>query len=334
MKPEQLKNFLMFAISNGEPVLITGAPGIGKSDIVAQAAAENGAQLIISHPVVSDPTDFKGLPFPDKNGREAHFLPFGELNELIHAESPAVYFLDDLGQATPAVQAAAMQLILARRVNGFKVADCVTFVAATNRREDMAAVSGILEPVKSRFSSIIELEIDADDWIMWALKNAMPTSLVAFIRFRPETLNNFKPTRDMKNSPCPRTVAAVGRLQNKGLMAELEYEVFKGAAGEAFAVEYTAFLKVYRSLPDITQVILDPLHTPVSDDPATCYAIAGALASKMTEASIEPIVRYIERMPVEYGALCVKDAVNRDNTLMYTRAYIEWATKYFNQNIS
>jgi hypothetical protein len=334
MTPSKLNSFLIFAVTNGEPVLITGAPGIGKSDIVAQAAQAAGAELIISHPVVSDPTDFKGLPFPGENGKEAHFLPFGELNALITAKEPTVYFLDDLGQATPAVQAAAMQLILARRVNGFQISDRVTFIAATNRREDMAGVAGILEPVKSRFCSIIELEVNADDWVDWALKNSMPTPLIAFIRFRPELLSAFKPSRDMKNTSCPRTITAVGRLQNRGLLAELEYEVFKGAAGDAFAIEYIAFLKLYRELPNINQVILDPLHAPVSIDPATCYAISGALAAKMTEATIEPIIKYIERMPPEYGAICIKDATARDGALMNTRAYIAWATQFFNQNLS
>ncbi len=66
-------------------------------------------------------------------------------------------FIDDLGQATPAVQAAAMQLILARTLNGHRVSDHVVFIAATNRRTDRAGVSGILEPVKSRFATLVEL---------------------------------------------------------------------------------------------------------------------------------------------------------------------------------
>ena len=113
-------------------MLITGAPGTGKSDIVDQATREAGAELIISHPVTSDPTDFKGLGALVDG--EAKFLPFDQLKDLITATRPTVFFLDDLGQAPPAVQAAAMQLILARRVNGHKVSDAVTFIAATNRK--------------------------------------------------------------------------------------------------------------------------------------------------------------------------------------------------------
>src|SRR5512146_1594126 len=150
--PSQLQELLSAAIPAREPVLVTGAPGVGKSDIVSQAATAAGAELILSRPAVSDPTDFKGLPWPDKDANSANFLPFGDFHRALNAAVPTVWFLDDLGQSSPAVQAAAMQLLLARRVNGHILPDTVTFVAATNRRTDRAGVSGILEPVKSRFA--------------------------------------------------------------------------------------------------------------------------------------------------------------------------------------
>jgi len=226
MKPSQLQAFLKVAIKEKMPVLVKGAPGIGKSDIVTQVTEELKCDLIIEHPVVSDPTDFKGLPFP--KGEEADFLPFGSLKQIIETNKPTVFFLDDLGQAPPAVQAACMQLILARKINGHKVSDQVTFIAATNRRIDQAGVQGLLEPVKSRFVSIIELTPDLEDWCKWALENNMPPELVAFIRFRPNLLFDFTPTKDLVNSSCPRTVANVGKLINMGIPKELEYELFTG----------------------------------------------------------------------------------------------------------
>ena len=241
MKPKELQRFLAFAFNKGESVLIKGKPGIGKSDIVAQACADAGCELIISHPVVSDPTDYKGMPFVD--GKEAKFLPFNELNRLINASVPTVFFLDDLGQASPSVQAACMQLLLARRINEFKVSDHITFVAATNRKEDKAGVSGILEPVKSRFASIVELNVNTEDWCEWAVNNGMPHELISFLRFRPDMLDKETvPSKDIVNTHSPRTVASLGRLQNKGLPVDLRYEVFKGATGEGFAVEYLPIL--------------------------------------------------------------------------------------------
>lgn len=209
MTPSELQELLALAIPNRFPTLVTGAPGIGKSDIIAQATKDAGAELIITHPVVSDPTDYKGLPFASSG--EAHFLPFADLKRLIDAKVPTNFFIDDFGQAPSAVQAAIMQLLLARRVNDHKVSDFVTFTSATNRKQDRAAVAGILEPVKSRFMTIVELECSTDDWVRWALTNGMPIELIAFIRYRPDLLHNFEPSKDLVNTPSPRTVAAVGK---------------------------------------------------------------------------------------------------------------------------
>ncbi len=325
MRPTNIARYLAFAIENNFPVLVKGKPGIGKSDIVSQAATDANADLIISHPVVSDPTDYKGLPFPTQNGT-AEFLPFGELNQLIHAEKKTVFFLDDLGQALPSVQAACMQLLLARQINGHRISDLVTILAATNRREDRAGVSGLLEPVKSRFASIVELEVDTEDWVKWAIANDMPTELIAFIRFRPQLLDNFEPSREIQNSPSPRTVAYVGKQQMAGLPEIFEFEAFKGAAGKGFAIEYKAFLKMFRELPSMDEIIFNPSSALVPGEPGAIYAISTALAQKMTDQNINPICQYLERLPFEYSVACMKDALARNRAIAQTKTFIKWSS--------
>lgn len=327
MKPTQLVKFLQFAIPKRFNVLIKGKPGIGKSDIVAQAAEQAGAELIIAHPVVSDPTDFKGLPFAQADGT-ADFLPFGELKKLINAKTPTVFFLDDLGQAPPSVQAAVMQLLLARRVNGHKVSDKVSFIAATNRREDKAGVQGLLEPVKSRFASIVELDVNNVDWLKWAAANDMPVELQSFMRFRPDLLDKAEPTKDIINSPSPRTIAAVGRMQNEGLDREIEFEVIKGAVGEGFALEYNAFLKLFRELPDLDGIIANPKNAIVPTDPGTQYALSGALGHRMDEKTIAPIMEYIDRLPKDVSVATVKIGTGgKKEKLQDTKAFTNWAVK-------
>ncbi len=326
MKPSQLAALLAATIPNKAPVLITGAPGVGKSDIVAQAAKATGADLIIEHPVVSDPTDYKGLPFAVDG--KADFLPFGNLSQIIAADHLTVYFLDDLGQAPPSVQAACMQLLLARRINGHHVSDHVAFVAATNRRADRAGVSGLLEPVKSRFATIVNVGPDLDDWVKWALGAGLPTELIAFVRFRPGLLFDFKPSADLVNSPCPRTVANVGRMMQIKLPRELEYEVYAGAAGEGFAAEFLGFLKIFRNLPNPDLILMNPEAGEVPTDPATLYALCGALSRKASDNTIDRLARYYNRLPAEFSVLAMRDSVQIAQSVVNSRAYIEWATKH------
>lgn len=328
MRAKQMKEAVKFAVKHKYPLLLKGAPGIGKTDIVTQACIETDTELIISHPVVSDPTDFKGLPFPVKGEHKATFLPFGDLLRLIDADKPTVFFLDDLGQASASVQAAAMQLLLARRINGHKVSDQVIFLAATNRRQDRAAVQGILEPVKSRFASILELEVNTDDWVEWAIENDLPVELIAFIRFRPNLLHDFKPTGDIVNTPNPRTVAYVGRMMKAGLSDSISYEMISGAAGEGFAAEFIGFLKIYRDLPDIEKLIADPDNTDVPTEPSMLFAVCGALSAKANKKNFANIIRYTDRLPAEFQVLLVKDAVKRNKALADTKVFSAWAVKH------
>jgi len=325
MKASQLIDFLQFSLQNNLPVLIKGSPGCGKSDIATQAVMNLNYNLIVSHPVVADPTDYKGLPFAVDG--KAEFLPFGDLEILINAQEPTVYFLDDLGQAPPAVQAACMQLLLARRINGHKCSDHVRFIAATNRREDRAGVTGMLEPVKSRFASIVELEVNTDDWVKWALTHEMPTELISFVQFRPELLNKFEPSKDMTNSPCPRTVAFVGKMMNAGLPQSVHFEAVKGACGESFAVEFSAFLTIYLNLPSVQQALLNPTTTQVPDILSAQYAMAGAMADKITNTTIGAALQYLNRMPAEFTIVALKNASIKTPSICATREFIDWASK-------
>ena len=188
LSPARLTQLLAIYIPKRLPVLITGRPGIGKSDIVEAATEEAEHDLLISHPVVEDPTDSKGLPFPSADGTHARFLPFGDLERALSATRPLVWFFDDLGQASPAVQAAKMQLLLARRIGEHQLPDCVTFVAATNRRSDNAGVTGILDPLISRFAAVVELQGTGDVRTAWGVRPDVTPPLLAFVRLRPDLL--------------------------------------------------------------------------------------------------------------------------------------------------
>ncbi|MFY9327091.1 MAG: AAA family ATPase, partial [Georgfuchsia sp.] len=315
-------------IQGGLPTLIVGAPGVGKSDLVAQAAKAANADLIISHPAVSDPTDAKGLPWPGKDGEHATFLPFGELAQALKATSRTVWFLDDLGQATAAVQASFMQLILARRVNGHLLPDAVTFVAATNRRGDKAGVNGILEPVKSRFKSIVELAPALEDWCHWAINAGVPAELIAFLRFRPELLHSFIPSADMENTPSPRTWHAVSDLMTKTKLAQhtaLLFPAVAGAVGEGAAIEFVSFLKTFRNLVSPDAILMAPDSAAIPEEPSALYAVSGALAHRATEANFDRVIKYLSRLKAagfeEFAAYCFQDALTKTPAIANSPAF-------------
>lgn len=322
----QLNALLTAYVPQRLPVLITGRPGIGKSDIVAQVAATLDHDLLISHPVVEDPTDSKGLPFAAADGKSARFLPFGDLERALQPrERPLIWFLDDLGQASPAVQAAKMQLLLARRIGEHRLPDHVTFLAATNRRNDNAGVSGILDPLISRFATVVELEATIEEWTAWAVANNVKPELIAFLRFRPDLLSVQKTSRDIEATPSPRSWGFVAKAMGV-VPKELEQISYAGAVGEGPATELMAFVEIYRELPSPAAVLAAPDVAPIPEKPSALYAISAALAMYANESNFERVVTYMERLIGadlnEFAALLVTDALRKTPGIANTHAFI------------
>lgn len=318
---------LKLAIASRLPILLKGAPGVGKSDLVESVANAMGYDIILSHPVVAEPTDAKGLPFPSKDGTSASFLPYGDLAKALTATKPTIWFLDDLGQASPAVQASFMQLLLARQIGEHKLPDCVTFVAATNRKKDRAGVSGLLEPVKSRFATIVELEPSLEGWLDWAMDADMPGEITAFLRFRPDLLCKPAPSSDLVNAPSPRTWTNLGRLMMTGqLDADIEVETATGAIGAEATTEFVQFLRVWRELPSPDAVLLNPEKAPIPEAPSTLYALTSALAHLTTKENFSRVMAYAKRLldakKGEFSAMLLSDASRRCPAVKETSAYV------------
>lgn len=338
MRPTELTTFLATTIKAGLPVCIVSGPGLGKSDIVSQVTASLGYDLILSHPAVEDPTDAKGIPWGGSDGT-IDFRPVGQIKKVLAATKPTVWFLDDFGQASPATQASYMQWLLARECAGHVLPSCVVIVVATNRRTDRAGVSGILEPVKSRFAAIVELEANIDDFCTWAFTQEHFTAEdVAFLRFKTDLFNAFAPSADLTNSPTPRTWSNAAKIMQLGLSPALELAGVAGAVGEGAASERMAFRRMYADLPAIDGILLDPESSDIPKSPATLYAVVTTLGIRATPKNFGRIARYAERLTEashgEFAALLLRDAVRRDPAIMQTSAFVKLASGELGQLIA
>ena len=338
MNADKLTRAAVFMIKNKLNLLVVGAPGVAKTAVLEQAAKSENQELIVFHPVISDPTDFKGMPaimkVPDDAGAEtkflAQFVPFDSLKRLLTADKPTVAFADDLGQAPPMVQAAWMQLVLARKLDDKIVSDEITFVSASNRKEDKAGVSGILEPLKSRFASIIELIVDKDIWLTWTRSNGIHPYVRAFIQTRGiDMLSSFVASNDMTNSPSPRTVEHVSKIMWGKPDADLRPTLIAGAAGGAFATEFEAFIRVVKNLPKIKAIIEFPEKCPVPSDAdvSAQYAIVESMLDNTSLKVIKPFLTYISRFKPEFQQWFTSQLKIIKPECIKTAAFSTWAAK-------
>ena len=110
--PNEAKSAIEHCIKLQRPLMMWGAPGIGKSDIVKQVADSQKREVIDIRLPLWEPTDIKGIPY--YNSKENNMVWASPAELPTDPKSNAIVFLDELNSAAPAVQAAAYQLILNR----------------------------------------------------------------------------------------------------------------------------------------------------------------------------------------------------------------------------
>ena len=202
----------------------------------------------------------------------------------------------------------------------------VTFLAATNRRNDNAGVTGILDPVISRFATVVELVPTIDDWTAWAVRAGIPPALIAFLRFRPDLLSVQKTSRDIENTPSPRSWGFVAKTMDVVPKAPRTHLV----RGVGWRGRCNGARQLPADLPRTAVPGRDSSRSPIRrrfpTTPAALYAIATALAAHATEANFDRVVIYIDRLIEwgisEFGALLVRDALRRTPTIANSYAFI------------
>ena len=96
------------------PVMLWGAPGVGKSQMVAQVAEKQNTPLIDIRLSQMEPSDLRGIPFKVDNSVE-WAVPAMLPNAKRHGQK-GILFLDEITSAPPCVSASAYQLILDRKL--------------------------------------------------------------------------------------------------------------------------------------------------------------------------------------------------------------------------
>jgi MoxR-like ATPase len=317
MKSSAISNALRVLVNARQPAFLWGGPGIGKSAVIRQLAAALNMPLRDVRALLLDPVDLRGLPFLGSDGRSKWATP-----EFLPQDGSGILFLDELNAAPAMVQASCYQLVLDRKLGEYTLPAGWSIIAAGNRDSDRAVTTRMPSPLRNRFVHL-EFEVDMQEWSEWAIQAGVRPEVIAFLRFRAELLNAFD--RDAHAFPSPRSWEFVSRILESQPEPSIEHELFAGAVGSGAATEFSAFLQMFRELPNIDAILVNPHQEPVPENAAAQYAVASALAHRASDTNFDRICVYLDRMPTEFCVLCVRDASLREPAIRHTAAYTKWA---------
>jgi hypothetical protein len=311
-----------FQVDGGNAVVpfILGAPGGGKSacarDIVQSLGIENVVEFTAS---LRDPVDVLGVP--NNTGEYTRWVPPQEFYQLRDGVGRSALILEELSDAPVPMQNALCGVIYDRRAGNLKLSDQLFIIATGNRTEDKSGANRITSKLANRTRRFDFVE-NIDDWTEWALDNDIDPVLIQFLRFRPGLLSDFDANRFA--NPTPRAWERVNLIPDS-LDSALFFDNCAGEVGEGAAAEFTGFRRIYMSLPNVDSILLDPAGADVPKDPATLYALTGALARKSTKDNFDRVSKYLSRMSPEFNVMATKDAIKMQPSIRHSRAFVEWA---------
>ena len=322
--PSELHEAISLLVQSRQPCMVWGPPGVGKSEVAQQVAKDLGYEYIDVRCNLLDPVDLRGIPWRD--GERTRWAPPAFLPDE-NAEGNFLINLEELSSALPAVQAALYQLLRDRAIGEAKLPEGAAVIACGNREGDRGVAYRMPTPAASRLIHVT-LRPDVKEWCAWALSNGLPAELAFFIQFRPDLLHVFDPHSAENAFPCPRTWEFVGGLLSNGssLSQPMLRSLVVGAIGEAAAIEFMAFLRIWKELPHPSAILGDPKGCDLPENSGVLLALCGSLCHLADDTNFDGIADFAGRddMRAEVGEFLISSCVHKNPELQQTRAFIQW----------
>jgi len=262
-------------------VFFLGRPGIGKSVLGRTIAALMGDDAVIVRRELTGhlPEDMSGIPF--REGSFTKFCPPDFLAKLAKGSGPngtdpsGALILEDITQASRAVQVACFQLVQERSMGDIELSPKVRIILTGNRASDKAGARELPSPLRNRVC-LLSLEPDLEEWMSWAgavevtlpdgktKHTGLPGVIGGFLNYKPQFFTQLPSQADKANGQfaTPRSWENVGRvmltLDPKSDPAGPLWALAGGLVGEGVAHEFVAFVKLQKELPNPKAVLDDP----------------------------------------------------------------------------
>jgi len=319
----------------GITLALLGAPGIGKTAAVHEAATRLYAATGIQHHVkvvelasVSE-VDVRGYVVPV--GDRAVFTrpPFWPEDSQTHG----ILFLDELPQAAPEVQKAIASLLLERRIGDLVLPAGWQVVVAGNRVDDNAGAGSFLSHIVNRLC-LVEVESPTvDEVVAYLIGKGYGPEVPAFLKLRGGELLNQMPSQDNVPYLTPRSAEALARLVDTWPGGKSEFSttgsahgLAAGLVGPGAAVEFKAAVDMFGKLPSYSDILAQPDKAKVPTELDLAYAAIMLVVTRAKIEDAEPVMAYLSRFDANYALVGVAGLLRRDHKYGNCAAFAKWGS--------
>jgi len=320
VKPSELKALVLSILKSGGVPYVQGPPGLGKSAMIRQLADDQEYNFQDIRLTYLDPTHLQGfLTIVDGMAcwtQPADF-PTSEMGKVLR-------LYDELSSAPRAVQCAAYQLLLDRKVGKFALPDDTWQVGAGNRAVDRSIVNQMGAAMRSRLITIT-LEPDKDDLVTYAIQAGWAEEVIAFLNFSPSSVYNFDAKKWDGESAfaCPRTWEFVSKMIPH-VDRSMQFRAIAGAVGSEESAKFGSFIRVFKDLPDFKEIYASPETATVPIEPSVVYAVCAKLAISSSKKNLDATLTYAKRLPTEFNILVGRDIFRAKAALRNEPAMIKF----------
>lgn len=283
--PLEARSRILRAFNNKRPMFLWGPPGIGKSEIVADIANEMGGFMIDLRLSQMEPTDLRGIPYFNKEKNLMDWAPPIDLpDEELAAQYPVVVLLlDEMNSAAPAVQAAAYQLVLNRRVGKYVLPKNVVIIAAGNRDSDKGVTYRMPSPLANRFVHL-EMREDFDSWQQWAVNHKIHPDIVGYLSFSKGDLFKFDPRSNSRSFATPRSWSFASEFCSDPATSDAELaDLVSGCVGEGIALSFMTHRKHSANLPNPSDILSGKVKEMKTKEISAMYSLTTSMCYELQD---------------------------------------------------
>ena len=267
---------VLLNVATIRPIFIWGAPGIGKSSIVEDFAAQVGLPCVSLLGSQLAPEDIIGVP-QIVDGKSVFCPP-----RTIARDEPYCLFLDELNACSQEVQKAFYSLIHDRRIGEYNLPEGSIIVGAGNRAQDNAIVKPMSSALINRMFHV-ELVASHREWLKWAGENGIHPYVIEYIGLRPDHLWR-QPPKTEEPFSTPRSWHMLSdALYSVGEVSDKDLEILTGGClSPHHGVQFRAFIKQIRNRYALSAIINGDQKWPnAPEDRDALYFLAQSFRAQL-----------------------------------------------------